>query len=240
MSKLRGSFGNCLTVFAFLFLAVLAAQFYGNINQENNSNSQDSLIYQKGKQVFNTVWSYAKVLASINLIKNVGVGNARLEENIKNELSGQNTIASSVISSTSDPKEILNNLGARLKTELMGTNNSSVSGTDSVTSSSNDSNHSSDGQAVNSYDVENNRPMIDLTADNNAASVPEVNASDNSDKVESSNINDKLNSLDSVDLKKEISSFISSRNTADGIEIVISSKDGSEYKLPLPFKFLAQ
>jgi len=239
MSKLRGSFGNCLTVFAFLFLAVLAAQFYGNINQKTNPN--DSVIYQKGNQVFNTVWSYAKVLAGVNLIKNVGVGNARLEENIKNELNGQGSVTSSIIDAKSDPKEIISSLGARLKTELMGTNNTNVVSPESITGSDNNSGSTSNSQAVNSYDVENNRPMVDLTGDNNNdANVPEVNAGDDENKIASSSINDKLNSLSNVDFKKEISSFISSRKTADGIEIIITSKDGSEYKLPLPFKFLAK
>jgi hypothetical protein len=238
MSKLRGSFGNCLTVFAFLFLAVLAAQFYGNINQETNPD--DSVIYQKGQKVFNTVWSYAKVLAGVNLIKNVGVGNARLEENIKNELNGQGSVTNSIIDAKSDPKEIINNLGARLKTELMGTNNTNIVDTDLTANSNNNSGSVSNNQAVNSYDVENNRPMVDLTGDNNDSNVPEVNANDAPDKLATSSISDKLNSLDSINFKKEISSFISSRKTADGIEIVISSKDGSEYKLPLPFKFLAK
>lgn len=193
MFNLRGSLGNCLTVFAFLFLTVLAAQHYGNINQKTNSD--DSVLYQKSQSVFNTVWSYAKVLAGVNLIKNVGIGNAKLEENIKNGFNSQSSAVNSV-----------------------------------------DSNNS----AVNSYDVENNRPLIDLTGDNNAASIPAIDSSDNSSKVETGSINDRLNSLDNIDLKKEISSFISSRKTADGIEIIITSKNGSEYKLPLPFKFLAK
>lgn len=238
MSKLRGSFGNCLTVFAFLFLAVLAAQFYGNINQETNPD--DSVIYQKGQQVFNTVWSYAKILAGVNLIKNVGVGNAKLEENIKNELNGQGSVTSSIIDAKSDPKKIISNLGVRLKTELMGTNNINVINTESIAGSDNNAGDTSNNQAVNSYDVENNRPMIDLTDDNSGVTTSEVNVDDDVNQVATSSINDKLNSLDSIDFKKEISSFISSRKTADGIEIVITSKDGSEYKLPLPFKFLAK
>ncbi|MHB8903876.1 MAG: hypothetical protein ACYC40_02125 [Patescibacteria group bacterium] len=238
MFNLRGSLGNCLTVFAFLFLTVLAAQHYGNINQK--TNSADSVLYQKSQSVFNTVWSYAKVLAGVNLIKNVGVGNAKLEENIKNEFNDQGPIVNSVVGSNNSPKEILSNLGSKLKTELMGANNTDVVNNDLTTNPNNNPGGGSNNSAVNSYDVENNRPMIDLTGDNNAANVSEINASNNSNKVETNNINDKLNNLDNVDLKKEISSFISSRKTADGIEIIFTSKNGSEYKLPLPFKFLAK
>lgn len=146
MFNLKGTLSSCLTVVAFLVLAILATQFYNGTNTK--TDFEESTMYQKSQTVLNTVWSYAKIIVNVNLIKNVGVGNANLEENIKNELNNKD-------------------LG------------------------------------FNDY-------------------------------------NNGLDSSEKTDLKNIISSIISWRKTAKGGELIITSKSGREYKLSLPFKFLAK
>lgn len=199
MFNLRGSLSSCLTVVAFLVLAVLATRFYGDTNGQTNLDK--SANYQKGQAVVNTIWSYAKVIASVNLIKNVGVGNATLEENIKNGIKNSDL---AVLGS-------LNNNPNNLK------NSNKVSG-------------------LNSYDIENNRPLTDLTG-----SVGNNNKTD-SGRVSSSNtegLGGDLNGLENFDFKSSVNSILNYRKTAEGAEIIIKSKSGSEFKLALPFKFLA-
>ena len=175
MSNLRGSLSSCLTVVAFIVLAVLAARFYSNTNQAANLDT--SAGNQNIQKIANTVWSYAKVIASVNLIKNVGVGNATLEQNVK--------------------KEVV-------------------------------------GPGLNSYDIETNRPLVDLTN-------PNAKIEANIEKGTSSDLSlpkIDLNSLGSADIK-EFGSMFNYQKTTEGAELIIRSKNGSEYKLPLPFKFLA-
>ena len=172
MFNLRGSLSSCLTVVAFLVLTILAARFYGDTNSK--TDFENSSLYQKGQVVVNTVWSYAKVIAGVNIIKNVGVGNANLGENVKSAINNysKNDIKTDTTSNT----------------------------------------------GLNSYDIGENRPLVDLT---NTAS----------------------NDLKDINLKEEISSigsFINYQKTVEGAEIIITSKSGREYKLGLPFKFLAK
>ena len=208
MSNSRSSFSSFLTVVAFLVLTVLAIRFYGNTrNQSANlaeaqANSGESSLYQKGQTAFNSIWAYAKVIANVNLIKNLGVGNANLGENIKKALIS-NQVASN--SNTGDGSQAINNTSVQ-------------------------------GDGVNSYDVENNRPLVDLTKVSNEKPVEVANASDKTATAQNSTSSEANN----LDLQKEISSLISYQKTSDGAEIIITSKSGAEYKLPLPFKFLAK
>ena len=194
MSNSRSSLSSCLTVVAFLVLAVLAARFYGQTNDQNanqasaQTDSAKSVVYQDGAAVFNTIWSYAKVIANVSLIKNLGIGNVSLGENIKNGL--KNTASG---------------------------NSENVVG-------------------LNSYDIENNRPLVDLTK-GNGEKVTEGTSVSSQKGITSSSTD--LSDLKNVDLVKEIGSMINYKKTAAGAEIVITSKSGAVYKLALPFKFLA-
>lgn len=174
MFNLRGSLSSCLTVVAFLALIVLAAKSYNT--PSNQSNLENSSAYQKGQAVFETVWSYAKIIAGVNIIKNVGVGNANLGENVKSAIDNY---------SKSDVKT-----------------------------------KTADNSGSNSYDLENNRPLIDLTGKIQPAN-----------DFKDLNLKEEINSLNS---------FINYQKTEGGAEIVITSKSGQEYKLALPFKFLAK
>lgn len=186
MSNLRRSSSSYLTVAAFIIIAVLAVRYYSDAKLEKNTG--DSSLYQKGANAVNGVWSYAKVLVNVNLIKNLGIGNANLGQNIKKEFESISTV-NKVDNSATNTKVVSNTIA--------------------------------NGGAVNSYDVENNRPLIDLTK-------PSAQVDDNS------------GDLKNVDLKKDIGSMFSYQKTSEGAEIIITSKSGAEYKLPLPFKFLAK
>jgi|GEM_PF-795137 len=211
MANSRSSFSNFLTVVAFLVLTVLAIRFYGNTKDrsdniaEAQTNSGESSLYQKGQAVVDSIWAYAKVAANVNLIKNLGVGNANLGENIKKYLSANTSAPVSNSDNSNDSNE----------------NNIDVS---------------SQSGAVNSYDVENNRPLVDLTKGSNEKPVAVANASDKTVTTKNSTSSETAN----FDLQEEISSLISYQKTSDGAEIIITSKSGTEYKLPLPFKFLAK
>jgi hypothetical protein len=223
MSTSRGALGTCFTILAFLFLAYLAFNYYSN-NSESKINTESSSLYQKGEALANTVWSYAKAFASLNIIKNVGVGNASLEENIKKEIQ-DGSLANSLIEVKNNQGGIINSIGALLKNELI-TSSSTKENVDKQIN-----NVASGG--LNSYDIENNRPLIDLTNSSGGG----VEGADN--VLEDTN-NIEKNGTSSLDLKKEISSFINYKKTGEGAEIIFSSKSGQEYKIPLPFKFLAQ
>ena len=183
MFNLKGALSTFLTVVAFLVLTVLAARFYGDTNSK--TNLEKSSAYQKGQAVVGTVWSYAKIIAGINVIKNVGVGNASLETNIKNEfdIASEADFANSDETETS-PSGFLSDFSARVKKEL-----------------------------------------------SNPDSFPDTAAYSN---------DDANSDLKDVDLKSEINSMFSYNKTSEGAEIIIKSKSGREYKLPLPFKFLAE
>ena len=202
MSNLRRSSSSCLTIVAFIILAVLAARYYSGA--ESEKNARESSLYQKGVNAINEVWSYAKVLANVNLIKNLGVGTANLGQNIKKEF------------------------------ESTSVNNKNI---DSQTETDVSSNQDINNGAVNSYDVENNRPLIDLTQDSG-----QVEEDSNNEDVQSNENSSNADSgdLKNVDLKKDLSSMFSYQKTSEGAVIIITSKSGAEYKLPLPFKFLAK
>lgn len=215
MFNLKGAFSSCLTVVAFLVLAVLAARFYNGTGAQTNLDN--STAYQKGQSVLNTVWSYAKVIVGINVIKNVGVGNANLERNISAAVDNY-----SDTNLKSDSSGVLSNLGDRIKKELNLDNYSNTSTSDTAST------------GLNSYDIENNRPLIDLTKET---------VKNDAVTIGSSTVNKEVNDLKNADFKEEVdslSSFINYRKTAEGAEIIIKSKSGAEYKFPLPFKFLAQ
>ena len=207
MLNSRSSSSNCLTVIAFLVLIFLAVRFYGNTSVQNASkanaetSSGQSVVYQDGAAIFNTIWSYAKVIANVSLIKNLGIGNASLGETVKKEFNDS----------------LLNSLSSSTESEIASGKEANTPG-------------------LNSYDIENNRPLVDLTKGSNEKVT--VGKSVSSQKGISSSSAD-LSDLKNVDLVKEIGSMINYKKTAEGAEIIITSKSGIVYKLALPFKFLA-
>ena len=199
MFNLKGAFSSCLTVVAFLILIVLAARFYGGTN--NQTKVENSTVYQQRQDVFKTVWSYATAIAGISMIKNVGVGNANLEQNVK-------TVVSNYVNSN-------------FKNDSANPSNSEAAANSAT--------------GLNSYEIENNRPLVDLTKGNN------IQATASSSDLKLTDV--KNLDLNSKNLKEEISSlssFVNYQKTASGAELIIKSKSGAEYKLPLPFSFLAQ
>lgn len=203
MSYLRRSSSSCLTIAAFIIIAVLAVRYYSDAKLEKNAG--ESFLYQKGVNAMNEVWSYAKVLANVNLIKNLGIGNANLGQNIKKEFE---------------------NISLSNKVD------------NSQTETSASSNQEINREAVNSYDVENNRPLIDLTQKTDQDEINIDNSSDTEDnKIGSST---DIGDLKNVDLKKDLFSMFNYQKTSEGAVITITSKSGVEYKLPLPFKFLGK
>jgi hypothetical protein len=207
MLNSRSSSSSCLTIVAFLVLIFLAVRFYSNTSVQNVSktsaetSSGDSVVYQDGASVFNTIWSYAKVIANVSLIKNLGIGNASLGETVKK-----------------------------------GFNDSLLNSLSSSTESGIDNSKEEKNSGLNSYDIQNNRPLVDLTRGNNEKVTAETSVS--SQKGISSSSTD-LSDLKNVDLVKEIGSMINYKKTTEGAEIIITSKGGAVYKLALPFKFLA-
>jgi hypothetical protein len=113
-------------------------RFYSNTSVQNTSkasaatSSGESLVYRDGAAVFNTIWSYAKVIANVSLIKNLGIGNAGLGETVKKEFNDSllNSLSSSTESGIASGKEV------------------NIPG-------------------LNSYDIENNQKLVNLTKGNN-------------------------------------------------------------------------
>jgi len=207
MLNSRSSSSSCLTIVAFLVLIFLAVRFYSNTSVHSASkanaetSSEQSVVYQGAAAVFNTVWSYAKVIANVSLIKNLGIGNASLGETVKKEFNDSllNSLSSSTESGIASSQQVKNS-------------------------------------GLNSYDIENNQPLVDLTKGNNEKITKGTSVS-NQKGISSSSTD--LSDLKNVNLVKEIGSMINYKKTAEGAEIIITSKSGAVYKLALPFKFLA-
>ncbi|MFA5023654.1 MAG: hypothetical protein WC523_01685 [Patescibacteria group bacterium] len=223
MAILRRSLSTFLMVVAFIALTALASINY-NTSQEQKTKIEENAWYQKGKEVLGTVYSAVIILTDFNLTKNLGYG-----QKIKNKLSAVN-----------------------FKNLSLG----SFKTTDTASESNSDQNSDPDRETL--ADVNLSREVSDVST-NPAVEITKTPAG-MSDETPTEATNAEISSETknsfwsglSNQLKKEwqgsssdevntdFNDFLSYQKTATGAEMIFRLKNGQEYKLPLPFKFLSK
>jgi len=240
MLGLRKILGTIILVIAFLVLAGLASVFY-NSDQTQKDKVVNSSIFQQGSALFQTLLGTSESIANVNLQKNMGLGKTVADTASKVDwislLQGDAT-------STTDTKILTAN----------NEDNADVTGAVSYQGNYTDMSDIKDvinGSGASEIaaipgDTNNNKASTTSFWANFVSSLKEEwEANQQPDPTPSKTISKttaKTNGQNTKNIKSSSTeiNLLDYNKTTNGAEIIYKTKNGEQYKLPLPFKFLSR
>ncbi|MEI6529610.1 MAG: hypothetical protein WCN88_04445 [Candidatus Falkowbacteria bacterium] len=211
MFGLRKTWGTIVMVVSFLVLALFASVFY-NADQEQKNELVNNSLVQKGGETLGVLLGASEKMSEVNVQKNIGLGK---------------TMADFI---------------ARVDWQwlLMGTS------TKEVDTSVANVNEASDAELNNSEINNNGASSVETNFNEFVPSETNATTEDTGfwSKLKNSVKEEWKNSQETEAVPLEIQTndfgqnLFSYQKTNIGAEIIIMSKSGDEYKVPLPFSFL--
>jgi len=224
MFGFRKILGSIFLAVIFLALACVAAISYSG-NQKQQTDITSSPLFQKGKATAAVLMGASETMADANLQKNVGFGKTMADAVSRVNWQGiiKKLSASSTEEVNQDETETVANTVAE---DITSPNKDVIINQDNVQVSNNE-------VAAPATQGKSNSAWSDFK---NTVK-EEWDNSQKSDETQTNTASVKAASPLENSIGKN---YFNYEKTKTGAEIIIKSKTGEEYKLPLPFKFLSQ